>query len=100
EIQRLLHGEVDGGARTQALAHLEGCSTCRQLVDEAGRDEVEIFAVLSRVDHPVPKVEPRLLVAMRSTAAGGGWKRKAAVIALALGGAGVAYAAPGSPLPG
>jgi hypothetical protein len=97
EIQRWLHGEIDGVARSEAARHLEGCSTCRQRLEEAGRDEAEIFALLSAVDHPAPKVSPDILMVSRSATAS--WIRRAALIALAVGGAGVAYAAPGSPVP-
>jgi len=99
EIQRLLHREFDAAVRSEALAHLDACSPCRERFDEAGRDEVEIYSLLSRVDHPVPKVQPRSLMVSRSPAPEGDWRRKVALIALAVGGAGVAYAAPGSPLP-
>jgi hypothetical protein len=100
EIQRVLHGEIESAVRGEALEHLDACSSCRQRLDDAGREEAGIYALLSHVDHPVPEVHPQSLMVARSAAPTGGWRRKAALIALAVGGAGVAYAAPGSPLPG
>lgn len=99
QIQRLLHGELHDGVESEARYHLTTCAPCLRRFDEAGREEGEIYALLERVDHPVPRVQPRALMVSRSLALKGDWKRKAAIIVLALGGAGVAYAAPGSPLP-
>ena len=98
-IQRLLHGELHDVAENDVREHLATCTPCRQRFDEAGREEAEIYSMLERVDHRVPRTQPPSLMVSRSPASKGDWRRKAAVIALALGGAGVAYAAPGSPLP-
>ena len=100
EIQRLLHGEIDGALRSQVLEHVEACLPCRQRVEEARRDEAEIYALMGHADHPTPEVHPQSLIGTRSRAPAADWKRKAALITLVVGGAGVAYATPGSPLPG
>jgi hypothetical protein len=100
EIQRLLHGEIVGGVPSEVLHHLETCAACRELIEDARREEKEIYALLSHVDHPTPEILPRSLMVRDSARSSGTWWRKAAIIALAVGGAGVAYAYPGSPLPG
>lgn len=96
-IQRALHGEL-GTAEAETRRHLADCAACRGLVEAARAEEDRIFALLSSVDHPVPGVDPgKLLV-------GGGhsvdrWGRMAAAVLVGFGLAGVAYAAPGSPVP-
>ena len=67
-------------------------------IDEQ-REEAELFALLGALDHPVPQVDARAVIARagqqrRSPA----YLRWAAAIALGLGLAGAAYALPGSPL--
>jgi hypothetical protein len=99
EIQRLLHQELVEPARRSRLEHLGRCAACRGRVEQAGREEREIFGLLEQLDHPAPRVDVSALMLRERPAPAGGWGRKAAVIALLLGGAGVAYAAPGSPLP-
>jgi hypothetical protein len=99
EIQRLLHQELAEPAGVNRLEHLSRCAVCRGRVEQAGRDEREIFRLLEQLDHPAPRVDISALMRVNPRAPAGGWRRKAAVIALVLGGAGVAYAAPGSPLP-
>jgi hypothetical protein len=99
EIQRLLHEELAEPVRRSRLKHLGQCPACGARMERARREETEIFELLAPLDHPVPSVDPASLM-RRATAPRREWRRKAAVIALLLGGAGVAYAAPGSPLPG
>jgi hypothetical protein len=96
-IQRLLHDEL-GSAAAEIRLHLENCAACRELVDEAREEERRIFGLLSRVDHPRPVIDPRILLAER-TASGGQWGRRAAAVILGVAIAGAAYALPGSPLP-
>lgn len=100
EIQRLLHQELAEPARRNGLEHLGECTVCRERLEQAGREEREIFGLLERLDHPTPSVDIAVFMRAARPAPAPDWKRKAAVIALMLGGAGVAYAAPGSPLPG
>ena len=96
-IQRLLHQEL-GSATAEIRLHLESCAACRALVDEAREEERRIFGLLSQVDHPLPAIDPRILLAER-TASGGQWGRRAAAVILGVAIAGAAYALPGSPLP-
>jgi hypothetical protein len=100
EIQRLLHDELAEPARGSRLEHLGRCTACRERMERAGREEMEIFGLLARLDHAVPLFDPASLMRPDQIAPGRDWRRRAAVIVLFLGGAGVAYAAPGSPLPG
>jgi hypothetical protein len=96
-VQRLLHGELEPAG--EQLAHLVGCEVCRSLVDEARAEEHSVFGLLREVDHPAPDIDPQVLLpALRQ--APPRWARRAAAVALVTAAAGVAYAAPGSPLPG
>jgi hypothetical protein len=97
QIQRLVHGEL-GGLEEVVSSHLAGCAECRRMVDEARREEARIFDLLGRLDHSLPPVRTADEVARGRKVTV--WGRRAAGIALVLGTAGVAYAAPGSPLPG
>jgi hypothetical protein len=96
-IQRLLHGEL-GSVETETRLHLAQCDACRDLVEEAREDEARIFELLARVDHDLPSVDPRVVIGRRESAAGR-WGRRAAAILVGAAIAGVAYAAPGSPVP-
>jgi hypothetical protein len=97
QIQRLLHSELPPRAGQSARDHLAECNECRDRLVEAQRDEGEIFALLRRVDHAVPAVDPEK-VAARARGVGAAWGRWAAGILLFLGVAGAVYALPGSPL--
>ncbi|HEV7366038.1 MAG TPA: hypothetical protein VGN76_09360 [Gemmatimonadales bacterium] len=97
QVQRLLHGEpVTAGM--PARDHLAVCAECRARLEEAERDEGWVFDRLRRLDHGVPAIG---MDRVKSASAKGvpAWGRLAAGIFLALAVAGVAYAAPGSPLP-
>jgi len=96
QVQRLLHGELPSVREIEAQQHLADCDGCAERVATARREEAEVFALLGAVDDPVPAVdvaaiERRAAVRTRRLP----W---AASIVVALGIAGVAYAAPGSPL--
>jgi anti-sigma factor RsiW len=98
-LQRALHGELAVGTRQEVLRHLDGCAECVRRIDRARREEDRIFALLGALDRPIPMIDPGSLAAdPRSGRVR--WGRRAAVVLLALGAAGAAYAAPGSPLPG
>ena len=97
-VQRLLHGEL-GAAEAETRVHLENCAPCRDLVDGAREEEDRILALLSEVDHPVARPDPRVVLAERN-ASRGQWGRRAAAAILGVAVAGAAYALPGSPLPG
>ena len=98
QIERLLAGELSANQAAEAQAHLHGCAACEQRLAEAAREQDHVFALLQRLDHPTPVREPQALV----PAARPGtqpWTRLAAGVVLAVVTVGLAYAAPGSPLP-
>lgn len=98
QVQRLLHGELRGAAATSVRDHLGACAECRSRLSQAEREEAWVYDRLGRLDHTVPQVSAEAAIAARRrslTLRG----RLAAGIFLALAAAGVAYAAPGSPLP-
>jgi len=97
QTQRLVHGELSPSTERAAREHLALCNECRAHVAETERQEDEVQALLRSVDHPAPRIDVRAIVA-RARARHFGWMRWAAGILLALGLAGAAYAAPGSPL--
>jgi hypothetical protein len=98
QVQRLLHDELASRRAAEAQQHIAGCEVCRQRAAAARQEEAEVFALLGAVDDPVPSVEA---AALERRAGAFGMRRLswAAGIVVALGIAGVAYAAPGSPLP-
>lgn len=98
QVQRLLHRELPRVGEIAARQHLAGCVTCRDRVDRAAREEADVFALLGAVDHPVPAIAVGA-VERRARAPDTRRLQWAAGIVLALGIAGAAYAAPGSPLP-
>ena len=123
QIQRLLHGELDAATGEAAVRHSEACAECKQRLVEARREEEWIFESLLRMDHAAPSLDAETVAAHTrggvatgkgapgsGAARGGGVRathevapglaRWAAGILLALAAVGVAYAAPGSPLPG
>lgn len=98
QIQRMLHGELDGPAREAVARHLAECGDCARQLEEADREEKAIFDLLRVVDHEAPRTTAQTLArqARRDAAP---WGRKAAGIALALLVTGaVAAALPGSPV--
>jgi hypothetical protein len=96
-IQRLLHGEL-GAVETETRLHLAQCDACRDLLEAARVDEARIFGLLASVDHEPPAIDPGVVFGRRSRVAGQ-WGRRAAAILIGAAIAGVAYAAPGSPVP-
>ena len=97
-IQRLLHGELSPELGGAAGEHMNGCPMCRALLEEARREEEEVFGLLTGLGHPVPSVTVADIQA-RTLRAGTYWFRWAAGIIAALGITTAAYASPGSPLP-
>lgn len=98
-VQRLLHGELEPAADAALRQHLAECSDCRARAAAAEREEADVYDLLRLVDDPPPAVSAAT-VAARARAEPHRWGRWAAGILLAVGAAGAAYAAPGSPLPG
>lgn len=99
QVHRLVDGELPPAALTSARAHLGECPECRARVAVAEWEEVELNRLLRAVDHPPPRIDVGSVVA-RAAIRRVGWARRAAVFLATLGVAGVAYAAPGSPVPG
>jgi hypothetical protein len=98
QVQRVLHGELGQAGEIAAREHLAACVVCRDRVTAAAREEADVFALLGAIDHPVPAIAPGT-IERRARARDTHRLKWAAGIALALGIAGAAYAAPGSPLP-
>ena len=98
QVQRVLHGELPGHGEIDGREHLAECVVCRDRLAMAAREEADVVALLRAVDHPVPAIA---VGAIESRARAPDTRRLqwAAGIVLALGIAGAAYAAPGSPLP-
>jgi hypothetical protein len=98
QIQRALHHEL-GRAEPELNQHVSICAECRSRLLEAQREEEWMLDRLGSADHPIPGVSASSIISSAHTGAGrGAWPRIAAGVLLALGLAGVAYAAPGSPL--
>ncbi|HEY0350702.1 MAG TPA: hypothetical protein VGC48_01195, partial [Gemmatimonadales bacterium] len=97
QVQRLMHREL-GDAEMSVRRHLDACSDCRNKVTEAEQVEAWVLERLRRLDHPLPATKVETL-ARPSGRAQPRYRRVAAIVLLALGASGVAYALPGSPLP-
>ncbi len=97
-LQRLLSGELEPGVEASIRGHLATCGPCRDQMTTARREAAEVSRLLGFLDHPAPRLEPEDV--MHASAGVLGWGRRAALVFLGLGLAGVAYAAPGSPVPG
>jgi hypothetical protein len=96
-VQRLLHDELAPPARAVALEHLETCDACRARLDDEARAEHRLFATLQAIDTPPPLRMPHFDARPRTS------RRWLAQLVASIGGlaiAGIAFAAPGSPLPG
>lgn len=96
QVQRALHGEL-GSSAEAVRKHLESCAECRSQLREAESEEEWVLEQLRCLDHAPPAVSAATLV--RRPNRGPARIRWAAGIVLALAAAGIAYAAPGSPLP-
>ncbi len=104
-IQRALHGELDAPARTEVERHVATCESCRSRLAAARREEARIYDLLERLDAPAPVVTAGDVIertrsrAFPAEAWSHGAARWAAGILAGIVIAGVAYTAPGSPLP-
>ena len=96
QVWRVLHGELAAAIEPSINEHLAGCADCRERLETARREEHGVYALLRQVDHPVPSVEAAVMVGS-ARAPRAGWRWVAGIL-LAVGFAGVAYAAPGSPV--
>jgi hypothetical protein len=103
DIQRALHGELPRDRAQLVKGHLNGCDDCAAAFAAAEREEAELYGRLAALDHAPPELDASAVFGLAEEAAAGrfgraAWMRWAAGIVLGLGVAGVAYAAPGSPL--
>src|SRR4051812_38556057 len=96
-LQRLLDRELEPDAATAIRDHLDSCEPCRGWVAVAEREVAEAYRLLGALDRPAPRLDPADV--MHGSGRGLAWGRRAALVVLGLGLAGVAYAAPGSPVP-
>ncbi|HEU5040451.1 MAG TPA: zf-HC2 domain-containing protein [Gemmatimonadales bacterium] len=100
QLQRWLDHELTPEAERTVGAHLEGCDACRFRAERARLEVAELRGALTLLDHPVPRISAGdIAIAARRSPQRAGLRWAAAVLA-AVGLAGVAYAAPGSPVPG
>jgi anti-sigma factor RsiW len=99
QIQRTLHGELRREVEAAVKDHLDSCPDCRSRLLQRQQDETWVLERLGTLDHSPPAVTAEGIVARKPRAAPVR-ARLAAGIFLVLAAAGVAYAAPGSPLPG
>ena len=96
QIERLLSGELSEQRLRAQRDHLARCDACAEAYEEAARRDTEIAALLRRIDHTPPRIDPAVLQrrarrrVMRSRLAAAG-----IVIFLAVG---AASAMPGSPI--
>ncbi len=98
-IQRLLHGEMASEELGPTTDHLASCPACAAVLEDARREEEELFGLLKQLDHPIPSLASgKVLKPKRQT--GPRRLRWAAGIIGVLGISTAAYAAPGSPVPG
>lgn len=98
-LARLVDGEPGAGAE-ELHAHLRGCAECRAHVETARAEAEWLERRLRALDHVPPAVTVAEVVRRAGRKRFGGPLGWAASVALALGLGGVAWAAPGSPLPG
>ena len=97
QIQRFVDAELTAASAVEARAHMDGCVECRARVAAAKEENVWLLERLRELDHPAPPVGVEM-IARRVDRRAPNWGRWAASILMILGVAGIAYAAPGSPL--
>jgi hypothetical protein len=98
QVQRLLHGELAWTDVSPVREHITQCADCRDRLTIARREEDEVGELLHHLDHRVAPVAAATLIA-RGRSRNWTWINRAAVVLLMVSVAGVAWAAPGSPLP-
>lgn len=97
-IERLIDGELAPEAAANARSHAEACAECALRVHAAEQWEAAMLERLRALDDEIPRLSAEAIV-RRARPRSPAWLRWAAAVVLGLAGAGVAYAAPGSPLP-
>jgi hypothetical protein len=99
QVQRLLHEELAPPATMLARAHIAGCGPCRARLDAALTEEREVYALLGQLDHRLPDMQVRSIIGKARTGRMDVLQWAAGIL-VAIGLAGAAYAAPGSPVRG
>jgi hypothetical protein len=97
QVQRYLHGELTAAEAEMMRDHLRACAECRMRLVAAAEEEEMVDRLLRQLDHAPPQLAAEA-VAARSRVRGSHSLRWAAAVLVALGTAGAAYAAVGSPL--
>lgn len=100
QVQRFVDEQTAEPDRRSLEKHLAPCGECRERLAVARRATEEVLGRLRAVDHPVPLVDAQAVIGLARRRGRLGFGRWAAAILLTFGLAGVAYATPGSPLPG
>lgn len=95
QLQRMAHGEP---VPAETRAHVSRCDECSARAAQLDEEEGRVIALLEQIVHASPPIGADA-IRRRARADSPAWRR-AAVVLLAVGLAGAAYAAPGSPLPG
>ena len=98
QIQRFADAELTAASAVEARAHMDGCADCRARVAAAKEEDAWVLERLRELDHSAPRVRAETIVRAVDRHAQR-WGRWAATILVMVTVAGVAYAAPGSPLP-
>ena len=98
QVQRLLHDGLSDAGASHARAHIAHCAACRAAIAAAEREAGEVRALLHHLDHPPPSTGVGTLMALARGRARSRVRWAAGIVGVALGLAGAAYAAPGSPL--
>ena len=98
QVQRFLHRELPATAAVAVEEHLAACPACQEMVALARHEIAEVDDLLGKIDHPLPKVTAETII-RQAAGRGPQWGRWAAGVLLVLVLGGVAYAAPGSPVP-
>ena len=99
QIQRFADTELTSASDAGARVHIGECADCRARVAAAEEENAWVVARLRELDHPAPDLDLDAIVRRRDGRMRG-WGRWAASILVVVSVAGVAYAAPRSPLGG
>ena len=98
QIQRFVDAELTPGSSAEIQGHIDACDDCRARVAAAKEEDAWVLERLRELDHPAPRVRVEMIV-RRIVRRAPRWGRWAASILVMVTVTGVAYAAPGSPLP-
>ena len=99
-IARFVDGELTADEMTRAADHLDVCEECAETFSQLSTVDDFVWEALAHADPEPPRVDAGSLIGQARRRSVPSWMRWAAALALTAVGAGAAYAAPGSPLPG